>query len=280
MFNSQISSDNQQTREKLYCGEIFLLKETTASLKLVNETHQLISEIFQKNSNLRLAQFEMEDEAFFQKIGAIRKKLFLEPYFHKLVYEVIEAYHFEPDKIAFDPVRLRVVTHKGHEKERAASVYYAHRDTWYAHSQSIITWWIPLDDLTEEETFVFYPSYFEQTIQNDSERFNYDEWVKEGWNLKIGWQHFNSGIQIQYPSALEKPQSGKEVGFSCKKGQNLLFSGSHLHQTRKQALEKTRFSLDFRIVHLEDHQNSKGAPNTDNRSSGSALVDYIKPNSF
>ncbi len=67
------------------------------------------------------------------------------------------------------------------------------------------------------------------------------------------------------------------MGFSCKRAENLLFSGAHFHATRPQTEDTTRFSLDFRVVHLDDVRARRGAPNVDNRSTGSALDDYVMP---
>jgi hypothetical protein len=75
---------------------------------------------------------------------------------------------------------------------------------------------------------------------------------------------------------LGEPARGPAVGFACTRGQNLLFSGSQFHATVPQSRGLTRYSLDFRIVHLGDHECGLGAPNVDNRSTGSALVDYVR----
>ena len=50
-----------------------------------------------------------------------------------------------------------------------------------------------------------------------------------------------------------------------------------LSETLPQALGRTRFSLDARLVHLGDHARGLGAPNVDGRSRGSALPDYVQP---
>jgi len=71
--------------------------------------------------------------------------------------------------------------------------------------------------------------------------------------------------------------AGASIPFSCKAGEILLFSGAHLHRTLPQALDRTRFSLDARLVHLVDHAQGLGAPNVDGRSRGSALRDYEMP---
>src|SRR5207245_740340 len=120
-------------------------------------------------------------------------------------------------------------------------------------------------------TFVFYPECFRRAVPNDSERFDYDEWVRAGWNLKIGWQDRDAGLRARYPGVVGAAWAGPAVGFACRRGDNLLFAGAQFHQTRRQAAGRTRFSLDFRIVELDDHAAGAGAPNVDNRSRGSAL---------
>ncbi len=184
---------------------------------------------------------------------------------------------FNLSRIAFDPIRLRVVMHRGHENPRAAPLYLAHRDTWYAHSQAEISWWIALHDVSEEETFVFHPDWFDRPVSNNSECFDHDAWTRHGPDLRIGWQHPEHGRQHLYPGLIGDLPPGREVGFSARAGQVLLFAGAHFHQTRKNATGRTRFSLDFRTVDLEDHQAGRGAPNVDNRSTGSALGDYVGP---
>ena len=169
-----------------------------------------------------------------------------------------------------------MVIHRGNEDPRAAPVYYAHRDTWYAHPQALITWWIPLFDLPAAETFVFYPACFQSPVPNDSEIFDYDAWVRDGWGLKIGWQDREAGRTARYPGVTGPVDEGPAAGFSCRAGDNLLFSGAQFHRTLAHAEGRTRYSLDFRMVHLGDHAAGMGAPNADNRSQGSCLPDYVR----
>ena len=134
-----------------------------------------------------------------------------------------------------------------------------------------------MHDLRADETFVVYPDHFRRAVPNDSEVFDYDAWVAKGWSLKIGWQDLEAGRTARYPTVLGAFDPGTEVGFSCARAENLLFSGSHFHRTRPQSSGICRYSLDFRVVHLDDHAAGIGAPNVDNRSRGSALADYTHP---
>ncbi len=152
-------------------------------------------------------------------------------------------------------------------------MYGAHRDTWYGNSQSQINWWLPLHDVSEEQTFAFYPDYFSKAIDNSSEKFFYDE-----WKVKVGFGNSQSSHSGLYPLPYSgRPPEELAVRFSAQKGDVILFSASHLHATEFNTSGATRFSIDFRYVSTADQLERIGAPNLDNRSSGSATDDYIRP---
>jgi hypothetical protein len=230
-----------------------------------------------ETSDIRRAHLRWSGEEFFGKIGALRRVLYLEPEYHRAVREIVAECGFDPARVAFDPVRLRVVQPGGHRNPLAAPVYYPHRDTWYAHPQALIVWWIPLHELGPEQTFDFYPDFFDRAVPNDSEIFDYRDWIKDGPALKIGWQQRDSGASAGYPRALEGPLPERAETFSCAAGDNLIFAGAHYHKTRPQDEETIRYSIDFRVVDLADLAMGRGAPNADNRSRGSAVADYIHP---
>ena len=273
-IRSEIPRSNPRLRHAIYNGDIFLTAPNAASEQLTDAARGLLESHL--GTDLRHAHERFSDEDFFERIGRVRHELFMEPRYHEMLFELIESFSFERAEVAFDPARIRVIKHDGHQNPRAKAVYYAHRDTWYAHPQQLITWWVPLDDLREEETFVFYPEYYESVVPNNSEIFDYSDWVRDGWELKIGWQNREAGVEAEYPGVTDEVEINQRVGFSCEASQNLLFSGAQFHQTREQALGTTRYSLDFRIVHLGDFEAGFGAPNVDNRSLGSALKDYIR----
>jgi len=265
-------------RHAIYAGDVFLAPPTDASQRLVAAARAGLAEALAcAPDEVRDVPQQISNDELFARIGTLRKQLYLEPRFHEAIRDVIAAFDLDPARIAFDPLRLRVIRHRGHENPLAAPVYHPHRDTWYSHPPALIAWWIPLDDLAEHETFVFYPDRFAAAVDNDSEVFDYGDWVRDGWELKIGWQKLSAGIEARYPRAALGVDGGRAIGFSCRAGENLVFSGAHFHATLPQATGRTRYSLDFRIVDLDDHAAGLGAPNIDNRSRGSALRDYVQP---
>jgi len=206
----------------------------------------------------------------------------LEPHFihhprsKELLRELFNERGFDLDETYFDVPRLRTAAPGGYLSTGIAYAFHPHRDTWYGHPSALITAWIPICDLASEETFVFFPEKFRSPVANDSEIFDYQEWVAKGWGLKIGWQQKNAGLEARYPGVVGDVETGAAVGFACRRGDILLFSGAQFHRTFPQQLGRTRFSLDFRFVDLADHTQGLGAPNVDNRSRGSALCDYVR----
>lgn len=266
---------NADFRQAVYRGEIFLLPPTSESLALVERMRALL--VTELGADMREAQFRLGDEGFFPAIGRLRKLLYEQPEFCEAMRSVAAGLGFRPDENAFDPLRLRVIAHGAHENPQAAPVYYTHRDTWYSHPQCQISFWVPLHDLAEEETFLFYPDYLRTAVTNDSGGFDYDEWTRDRRSLRVGWQDRKAGQQAFYPAFLGELDMTTVVPFSCRAGEILVFTGAHLHRTRENRTGRTRFSVDFRTVHLGDHAAGLGAPNADNRSTGSALRDYFHP---
>lgn len=276
-FEAALPGDGPVFRRALYAGRLFLLAPTPASLRLRDEVAVELERELGGDGPVREAQFRLSAEEFFRRIGRLRKLFYTEPRFHDLVRDVIQGLGLDAGELAFDPVRLRVIEHRGFENPKAAPVYHGHRDTWYANPQSQITWWIALHDVTEEETFVFWPRYFNRPVRNDSEAFDHDEWVRADQRRKIGWQDPETGREALYPRLQEEPSDEARLTFSARAGQILLFSGQHLHRTNRLANGRTRFSADFRTVHLADERDGIGAANVDNRSRGSALPSHVLP---
>lgn len=273
-FRSVLPKPNQAVRNSLYDGEIYLVPANAQSSTFVQAVLKKV--IDELGSEYRAVHEELSNDEFFARIGRLRKTIYTSPEFHQQVNRVIQSLGFDLDSQAYDPARMRVVAHNGHLQSAAAPIYYGHRDTWYSNHQATITWWIPLHDVVAEETFEFYPDDFARPVANNSEIFDFDAWVSKGQEKRIGWQNKETGKTAGYPSLQESPQ-GKAIPVVARAGDLLLFSGQHLHQTRYNESERTRFSLDFRTVDLTDVEKGLEATNVDNRSTGSSLIQFIRP---
>lgn len=274
-FKNDIPAENARLRHDVYKGDVYVTPPCPGAEKLVSYAKGMIREILGVE-DIRRAHLELDDETFFTRIGKLRRMFYLEEDCHKRLTALLEENGFDPERTAFDPLRLRVICPDGHLNKKAAPVYFPHRDTWYAHPQCLIVYWTPLDDLAEHETFAIYPEYFDRAVPNDSEVFNYDDWIKDGPDLKIGWQKQESGMTAAYPRSVEGFAPGEDVGFSCPAAGQVFIAGAHYHATRPQNTGKIRFSLDARLVNPDDAAAGIGAPNADNRSTGDILKDYIR----
>jgi hypothetical protein len=67
-----------------------------------------------------------------------------------------------------------------------------------------------------------------------------------------------------------------QIRVVCKAGGIILFSGAYLHATVPNTSGRTRFSIDFRTVHLDDVIHNQGAENIDSACTGTTLRDFLR----
>lgn len=272
LFSDNSPKDNRTLREEIYAGAIFKYAPTPASL----ETVVYIKEALAKAIDLPLESVHerLTEKEFSDKMRQLRLMIVEDKACMEHVRNLMSDFGFAAGENAFDFLRLRSVLHNGHLNPALERAYSLHRDTWYANPQCQINWWIALHDVPEERAFSFYPSYFRKKIENTSGQFDYNDWIS-----KVGWQSTRSPQAFDYPRALQRPEGGRET-FFCRAGEIILFSAAHLHQTNPNTTGLSRFSIDFRTVHMEDHRNNKGALNIDNGSIPDALRDYVLPEGY
>jgi hypothetical protein len=56
----------------------------------------------------------------------------------------------------------------------------------------------------------------------------------------------------------------------------VLFSGAQMHSTVPNTSGVSRYSIDFRTVHLDEVVSKSGAPNIDSASTGTSLRDFMR----
>lgn len=60
----------------------------------------------------------------------------------------------------------------------------------------------------------------------------------------------------------------------------ILFSGAQMHSSVPNTSGKTRFSIDFRVVNLDDVAAKRGAPHVDEECTGTTMRDYLRGTDF
>ena len=78
------------------------------------------------------------------------------------------------------------------------------------------------------------------------------------------------------PRAEEPLELDPDVRVVTPPGGALVFSAAQLHSTVPNTTNRTRFSIDFRTVNLDDLVEGIGAPNIDSECTGTTLGDYLR----
>ena len=80
------------------------------------------------------------------------------------------------------------------------------------------------------------------------------------------------------PRTTEPMDLDTHVRLICPSGGIVLFSGAQMHSSVPNTSGYTRFSIDFRTVHLDDVMAFLGAPNIDAACTGTTMNDYLRGN--
>jgi hypothetical protein len=119
----------------------------------------------------------------------------------------------------------------------------------------------------------FHLRYWARAVRNGSAEYNYAEWNRE--SRRNAAQHITVDTRKQ-PRPEESVELDPQVRLICPPGGIVVFSGAHLHSTVPNTSGRTRYSIDFRTVHLDDANADGGAPNVDSASTGTTMADYLR----
>jgi hypothetical protein len=119
----------------------------------------------------------------------------------------------------------------------------------------------------------FHPVHWNQAVANGSANFNYYEW--NSTSRANAAQHIKSDTRPQ-PKPLEPIALDPQIRLVTEPGGAILFSAAQMHSTVPNTSGRTRFSIDFRTVHLGDLRERKAAPNIDSRPVGTSLRDFMR----
>jgi hypothetical protein len=132
-------------------------------------------------------------------------------------------------------------------------------------------------EFVSENRMAFHPRYWTRGVKNGSRDFNYYRWNAE--SRKNASQHIGRDTRVQ-PHAEEPLELEPEVRFVLPPGGVIVFSGAQLHSTVPNTTNMVRWSIDFRTINIDDVVNKRGAPNTDNASTGTSLRDFLRVADF
>lgn len=269
-FDRKIDDDSR--RDLLYKGDLFVYSANEHSLALIEVARKLIREAF-PGIDPTTAQDHYPVEEFAQILSKLKPAFIHHPECKRIIPEMMAHIGCDLDQVHFDVPRMRSSTSNNYLTTGIAYAFHAHRDTWYSAPMCQINWWIPIFDIEAGNAMAFHPEWFDRTTPNNSEIYNYQNWnATQRFNAA---EHIGKDTRPQ-PKLQEDIKLDPSIVVVTPPGGMLLFAASHLHSSVPNQTGKTRFSIDFRVVHKGDLIAQRDAPNVDCRCTGSPINDYLQ----
>ncbi|MFC4908717.1 hypothetical protein [Actinomadura gamaensis] len=268
--------DDDTRRGLLFQGELFVYSATPASLALVEFARKLIAEAF-GDRDPELAQHEMEVGEFAALLAELKPRFIHHPRCQVLLPALLEEMGCDPALTYFDVPRLRTSTSNDYLTTGISYAFHPHRDCWYSAPFNQVNWWIPVFEVVPENAMAFHPRYFDRPVKNGSARYDYAEWNRT--SRRTAAQHIGTDTREQ-PKPEEPVELDPQIRVVPEPGGTLIFSGAQFHSTVPNTSGRTRFSIDFRTVHMDDVRHHRSAPNVDAACTGTTLRDFVRCTDF
>jgi hypothetical protein len=269
-IDSKISDDHR--RRELYNGSVFFHAPCASAEKLCELARQLVEEVFDP-LDPRKIQDSLSAEQAAEMLSVLKPKFIHHPEAKKHIRGMLAELGCDPAKTYFDVPRLRTAFPGDYLKSGIAYAFHPHRDTWYSAPLCQINWWMPVYAISSENCMAIHPRYWSQPIRNSSSGYNYHK-----WNLE---SRYNAAQQVKQDQRVQpRPEEPVELDPQFRligePGAVYQFSAAQLHSTVPNTSDFTRYSIDFRTVHLDDVCGRIGAPNIDSASTGTSMGDFLK----
>ena len=259
-------------RGNLFQGQLYVYSPRPISIELCNLASDMAKEAFAPHQP-REAQHHLPVDQFAKILSDLKPRFIHHPECKRLLPELLRQLGCDLDKTYFDVPRLRTSTSDNFLSTGISHAFHPHRDTWYSAPQCQLNWWIPVFAVVPENVMAFHPQYWSQPVRNSSRVYNYAEWNRVSrFNAA---QHIGKDTRIQ-PMPQESMQLDPQIRVVLPVGGILIFSGAQMHSTVPNTSGKTRFSIDFRTVHIDDVTSRDGAPNIDSACTGTSLGDFLR----
>jgi hypothetical protein len=214
-------------------------------------------------------------EAYVDILATLKPKFIHHPKSKALIREILHELGCDLDKSYFDVPRLRTMTHGDYLTAGLAYAFHPHRDTWFSAPPSQLNWWMPVYGIQPDNTIAFHPRYCTQPVRNTSRDYNYYRWNQQ--SRREAAKQIKTDTRKQ-PQAEEPVDVQAHIRLVCEPGGIIIFSGSYMHSTVRNTSGRTRFSVDFRTVNIDDVKAKVGAANLDSESTGTTLRDFLRAN--
>lgn len=271
IYHDSVFGDDKR-RNEVYKGQLFAFSPSENTIAFVKFARQMIEEAF-SGLNPITAQYEMEVEEYAAILSKLKPAFIHHPKSKEFIKTILLERGCDPDLTYFDVPRMRTSTSDNYLTSGIAYAFHPHRDTWYSAPMCQINWWLPIYEVESDNIMAFHPNYFSKAVKNGSRKFNYQKWNET--SRKEAAKHIKKDTREQ-PKPEEEIILDPQVRIITPPGGMVVFSAAQMHSSIPNFTGKTRFSIDFRTVHLGDLTEEKGAVNIDSHCTGTTVGDYLK----
>jgi len=269
-FDAAITDDER--RRQLFDGQLHVYSATTGSRGLVEHATRMIREAF-GDLDPELAQYHMPAEQYAAVLAELKPKFIHHPDSKRHIQQLLADLKCDLERTYFDVPRMRTATSDEYLTTGIAYAFHPHRDTWYSAPLCQLNWWIPIFEIESGRSMAFHPRYWAQGVKNGSSGYNYGEWNRT--SRFQASQHVKVDTRVQ-PKPEEPMELDPQIRVITPSSGVLLFSAAQMHSTVPNNTGRTRFSIDFRTVHLSDVEAFQGAHNVDSSCTGTTMADYLR----
>jgi hypothetical protein len=267
------SFGDDERRSRLYSGEIMSYASRPAVTAFAAFARTLIEQEFAP-LDPRTAQHATPVEEFAERLARLKPSFIHHPESKRHVRALLTELGCDPEKTYFDVPRLRSSTSSGYLTTGIAYAWHPHRDTWYSAPACQINWWLPVYEITADNAMAFHPRYFDRGVANDSASYNYYEWNQAHRGAHVA--SYTKSDPLPLPRATETVELDPQVRVILPVGGVMAFSGAQMHSSIPNTSGVTRYSIDFRTVHVDDARAKRGAQNVDSARTGTTMRDYLR----
>ena len=268
--------DEEKRRQELYRGSVLVYSPSPSALKLCEFAREMVEAAFHPYDPRKVHE-HMAVERCVEILADLKPKFIHHARSKELIQGMLVERGCDPEKTYFDVPRLRTAFPSDYLASGIAFAFHPHRDTWYSAPGSQVNWWMPMYDICPENSMAFHPRYWDEVVPNSSITYSYYAWNRA--SRQNAAQHVKTDTREQ-PRPQVPLAPDPQVRVVAQVGGVMLFSAAQLHSTVPNTCGLTRFSIDFRTVHLDDVWNRTGAPNIDSASTGTTMRDYIRASDY
>jgi Phytanoyl-CoA dioxygenase (PhyH) len=266
------SFDDETRRHHLFAGDLLVYTPRPSSVALIDHAREMIEESFD-GKDPELAQFDMEVEAYAALLADLKPRFIHHPRSKERIRDLLTDLGADIDRTYFDVPRMRSSTSNNYLTSGIAYAFHPHRDTWYSAPMAQVNFWIPIYPISADNGVAFHPRYFDSPVKNGSSDYDYVEWTQTS-RIEAA-KHIHKDTRVQ-PKAEEAVELDPQIRPVMPAGGVLVFSGAQFHSSVPNDSGRTRFSIDFRTVNLDDLERGDSAPNVDSDCTSTTLGDFLQ----